>query len=260
MKEINIEGLREIQLCILDYIDDICRKNNIKYSLNGGTLIGAVRHRGYVPWDDDVDIMMPRPEYDKLLKILKSNDSPYIVQDYYTDDAYTKCFAKVIDSRTVLQERIIKTGVFVDIFPIDGLPPLNEFDAYMNTYKSLRTQFLRTCKLYKQIHHPVKIFKQFVKLYIYPGRKTIIGKLENLFNSITFEEANFAGYIVGRSPYLEHFPKHVFEDYIYLKFEGKEYMCIKDYDTYLTKRYGDYMKLPPKEEQVSNHSFVAWWK
>ena len=127
MKTINTEELKKIQVEILDYVDKFCEERNIKYSLYAGTLIGAVRHKGFIPWDDDIDIMMLRSDYERFLKELhEEKDSRYKILDFRYDHSYHYAFAKVIDSKTQLREEVIDPydglGIYIDIFPIDVLP------------------------------------------------------------------------------------------------------------------------------------------
>lgn len=132
MKEMTLQELHEVQLAMLDAVDNYCRLNHLRYSLGGGTLLGAVRHHGYIPWDDDIDIMMPRPDYEKFMRYFKHEY--YKLYDYRTDDTCGFSFAKLIDTRTIVQEYTITYSVFIDIFPIDGLPHQKN---YLFTLKSL---------------------------------------------------------------------------------------------------------------------------
>ena len=121
-----LEELHQIELDMLKEIDRICRRENIQYYLAGGTLLGAVRHKGFIPWDDDIDIAMARDEYERFLKVMKKERHPYLkIFAMEFDKEYQYTFAKVVDTRTRLIEEIGKDlpdmGVFIDIFPIDGL-------------------------------------------------------------------------------------------------------------------------------------------
>ena len=128
MKQINIEEIRKLQISILLYVHEFCKKNNIRYSLSGGTLLGAVRHKGYIPWDDDIDIMMPRPDYERFVNEFNENrkDVEYKVICSYNDSQFFQPFAKVVNTKTFLKETykrpVAQMGVYIDVFPIDGLP------------------------------------------------------------------------------------------------------------------------------------------
>lgn len=262
-KEITLKELREIQLDMMDKIHEFCVSNNIRYSLGGGTLLGAVRHKGYIPWDDDIDIMLPRPDYERFLKEFEGKYECLELQHYKNDDTYYFPFAKVYDSRTVLIENSAISGIYVDVFPIDGLPAEAGLPAYYSRYRKYIIDLGKTNKYYKfQINHNrcMLYIKYLLKRIVYPSKRKTIGRLEKLYNQFTFDSSEYAGAIVGRYAEKEHMKKSIFCKYVKLPFEKHLYNCIADYDAYLTKHYGDYMKLPPKEQQVSNHEYIAYWK
>ena len=120
MKEMTHKEVKQLQLDILSSVHDFCDSNGLRYSLAGGTLLGAVRHKGFIPWDDDIDILMPRPDYE--LFIQKYQKEHHVVQNYITDKGYFFLFTKIYDDRTTIIEDRTKTGVCIDVFPVDGLP------------------------------------------------------------------------------------------------------------------------------------------
>lgn len=263
MKEMTLDEIHDVQIHILDKIDEICRHLNLRYSLGGGSLLGAVRHKGYIPWDDDIDIMLPRPDYETLLKAFYCKYPHLIIQDYNSDIAYQLRWARIYDDRTLLISKNTIDGVFVDVFPIDGLPPLHEMKDYMDRLKRLRKNLAKVTK-----HHSEAVqknllflrFKYYIKCVLFPSRKKVIAELEKLFHSYPFESSEYAGAITGMFGIKEHMNSEVFKDYIWMDFEGKKYMCIKDYNAYLTQHYGDYMQLPPEERRVTHHEFRVYWK
>ena len=129
-KELSLDEVRSIQLEILEYIDYVCKENKIEYWLDGGTLIGAVRHGGYIPWDDDIDIIIRRKDYDRALQLFDEYSNRFKVLSHKKTDGYYYAFGKVIDTNTRLVEKGIKPinemGVYVDIFPLDYIPSNNE--------------------------------------------------------------------------------------------------------------------------------------
>ena len=261
-KEIDIKELREIQLGILDKIHAFCMERGIRYSLGGGTLLGAVRHKGYIPWDDDVDIMLPRPDYNRFLKEFDGQYPHLRIQNAFTDPEYILPFSKVIDDRTMLEERVSekeirKSGVFIDVFPVDGLPPENELDRFCKRWISVRRPMIYTSKAKDNVvRFP---FLRFV-LRLFINHLHAVAKAERFVSSIDFDTAVFAGAISGRYGHKEHMEAETFRKYSDILFENRTYCCISAYDSYLTKHYGDYMQLPPADKQVRNHNFKAWWK
>lgn len=261
-KRISLEELRKIQLNILDKIHEFCKENNIRYSLGGGTLLGAIRHKGYIPWDDDIDIMLPRPDYEKFIQGFVNQYSNLCIQTLNNDDTSFFPFAKVYDNRTILIEDYACNGIYVDIFPVDGLPPESELKQYIEKQNQITKNIFKTTKFFKfKKGNKVYLYiKYLIKKLIYPSREKSITILNELHFSHSFDHSLYAGAIVGRYAQKEHMEKSVFLDYIEVPFENRTFMAIKQYDAYLTKHYGDYMKLPPKEKQVSWHNFDAWWK
>lgn len=262
-REMSLEEIHKVQINILDKIDETCKNLNLRYSLGGGSLLGAVRHKGYIPWDDDIDIMLPRPDYETLIKSFKCKYPHLIIQDYNTDIAYQLRWARVYDNRTILISKNTIDGVFVDVFPVDGLPPLNEMKDYMDRLKKLRRNLARVTKHHSeavQKNYYVLRFKYYIKRIIFPSRKRVVTELENLFHSYPFESSDYAGAITGMFGIKEHMSVDVFKEYIWLEFEGKKYMCIKRYDAYLTQHYGDYMQLPPINKRKTHHEFKVYWK
>ena len=264
-KEITIEELRIIQIGLLDEVHKFCIDNNLRYSLGGGTLLGAVRHKGFIPWDDDVDIMMPRPDYEQFLQNFR-HDVIKIQHPGNTPNA-TITFAKLYDSQTILREYYATNGVFIDVFPIDGLPDeyglfyyLNDQSKWINYLYKISDYENSKFYLY-ETNKPRWIvgLKYWLLHLTYPSRKKCLNKLRQLHNSYDFDSSFYAGAICGAYGDKEHMIKDTFTSYILLPFEGKEYMSIADYDTYLRKHYGDYMKLPPKESQQRSHHFEAYW-
>lgn len=261
MKEtITMEELRAIQLDILDKIHAFCTERGIRYSLGGGTLLGAVRHKGYIPWDDDIDIMLPRPDYDRFLKEFEGLYSQYTLQTYMNDDSYSFPFAKVYDNRTVLIEDGACNGIYVDVFPIDAVPEMNNWSQYIEHMHKLLRRVVKTSKYYTFQKRKLLRLKYIIKKIIYGSRDNNIRKLEAFYHKYIFGQTDYAGAICGIYAEKELMPMETFVSYITVEFEGRKYMAIRDYDAYLTRHYGDYMQLPPKEKQVSHHVFTAYWK
>lgn len=262
-KELALFEIREIQMQILDIIDVFCKNNGLRYSLAAGSLLGAVRHHGYIPWDDDIDIMMPRPDYEVFINEFIGYNSNLVLQDAHTDPFHYLPFAKVYDKRTELIQSNSIGGVYVDIFPIDGLPDLSNLADYYSRVQALTNQLWYSMTPNYQYVKDNRLMlkaKVFVKHLIYPSRTKVIKKWKHLYNSYPFDKSNYAGEITSIYGMKEHMPKCIFEKYVVMSFEGRSYKCIQEYDTYLSSLYGDYMTLPPVEERVSHHQQVVYWK
>lgn len=266
-EKISLEKIKEIQLEILKYIKGICEEHNIKYFLCGGTLLGAVRHKGFIPWDDDIDILLPRNDYMRLISLLKDGDKYRCLSSYYNSDYYYS-FAKVVDTDTVLIEReeypIKDLGVFIDIFPIDGLP---------ENKKELKTQFNRVLKYRNRLYFslmvkclPASVKWKYGFKYMYWFLMKIIGWkrwlkiIERLGTMYKYADSDKVACIVSGYGLKEIMNKSVFEKVIFLEFEGEKFPAPIGYNEYLTSLYGDYMKLPPIEKRVSHHKFEAFFK
>ena len=167
IKYLSMDEIKLIELEILQYIHDFCVKNDIKYFINYGTLIGAVRHKGFIPWDDDIDICMFRKDYEKFIDLFSKDDGIYKILSLETDDKYYNNFMKVINSKTKIEdERNYKTydlGIFVDIFPIDSFDDLKLVEK---TYKLESFKLLSFSKK-ENIQYGDSKLKDFVRLFFW---------------------------------------------------------------------------------------------
>lgn len=267
METISTKEIRQIQMAILDEIAKICNENGLRYYIAYGSLLGAVRHKGYIPWDDDMDIAMARDDYDKLLEILKSgNASPKwlsIIDNTIADYFYP--FAKAIDNRTEIKSDRHKgyQGIWIDIFPIDGLPNSLFFAKAFVFFCS----FLRVVNLAMSTDFSSKtlsawtlFYKRFLNIFSsLIGKKRICRFEEWLFRRYNIRKANRVAILFSGHNFDAIFNKDdllLQSDYA---FEDRTYAGFKNYDFYLKQLYGDYKKLPPKEKQIT-HDFQAYRK
>ena len=265
MEELSLEKIKKVQLDILIYVDKICRDNNIEYSLAYGTLIGAIRHKGFIPWDDDIDIILKRSEYNKLLDILYSEDNVKYKVFSPKDEGYFYPYAKVSDSDTIIREKnwpdYKDLGVNIDIFPIDYVPDGEEKAYYDRMQHYVRC--LHNCLTDIAYTHQSKIKSLVKRICRFRKVKKCRSKGEwywkEKIEQMTHikESKNIACIVDGDYCLWE---KELLENYIDIEFENTLFKSSKDYDEMLRKYYGDYMQLLPIEERVSNHDFVAYWK
>ena len=268
MKEIQIQELRNIELDILKRVHDFCVQNDINYSLCGGTLIGAVRHKGFIPWDDDIDIIMPRADYEKFKLLFNESsiaDLKFI--DAFNTKQYFQPFGKVVNTKTKLVETydrpIDDMGVYIDVFPVDGIP-----DGEAN-----REKFWRTITKLKNFNSVIyqknvkgeNLIKHIIRVILFyllrPFNANIIAKrISNFAAKVDFNASDTVASSIFGYGRDEETIKSAYDYYIDLEFEGIKFKVMAGYDTFLRNIYGDYMQLPPVEKQVLKHDFKAYWR
>ena len=262
-RQIGTEECKRIQLEILDCIDRFCHEHGLRYSLAYGTLIGAVRHKGYIPWDDDIDLLMPRPEYDRFLKEFHSDKNEVI--DLSASNVCVETFAKVSRKGTLMVDRRLGRalwGVNVDIFPIDGAPEAGLAKHYASMC-SKREWIFRLCPFYKVVGKDKAIWfaKYCLKRLRYPhlgNCATVKAGINADLRACRFEDAPLAGAYFGDDEIREFMPREWFESYTELEFEGKHYPAIAHYDGYLRHLFGDYLQMPPEEQRISHHLYKTY--
>lgn len=261
VKKISDQELKSIELDILKAIHQYCKANGIVYYLCGGTLLGAVRHSGFIPWDDDIDIYMPRPDYERFISCYKNK--VHKVLTFRSTRGYPLPFAKVCDCRTILKEKsgpdIPECGVFVDVFPLDGLSNKKETASWIHKVSRdlLYLAGLAGAKL--QPAHNIKgVFKKTIS-YMLP-QQWILRVIDTFSKRYSFSASEFVGVTFGFYGDRETHKKSVFAESIDIEFEGMTFCAPKETDQYLKTLYGNYMELPPVEKRVTHHSFEAFWK
>lgn len=273
MKEIGLEERKKILLDMMKEVDSFCRGHNLTYYLAFGTLIGAVRHKGYIPWDDDVDIMMPRKDYEELEKIFPV-DGIYRFLTSNNTKNYPYSYGKIIDVRTVKNEAIRSKyqviGLDIDVFPIDNYPDdIKEAKEWCESIaKTQRVMYglleehAKGRNLQRTIARNVLIsFLYFLDDCRIMSVNKCVKKLEALSKNYNNNITNYCG-IAAIATYgvRKRNRKEVFESPVEVEFEGEHFYAPKGYDEYLRDIYGDYMQLPPIEKRLTHHTNRAYWK
>lgn len=266
-KELSLKEIQYKELKLLKKFDEICKKNNIEYSLAGGSMLGAVRHHGMIPWDDDVDVYLKRPDYEKLMSI-EYRDDCYEIKSYRYTKNYYYPFAKLVDKTTSICEdwRAEKgMGLFLDIFPVDCFDikaPEEEHEKilYDITEKSDRWIMLAYLLGHKLSHHREFSPRYFAKLALktatLPFRKAIIRHADMRISKC--KGGNYYGCLIQHAQKIPFVPAKAFDGIVYMEFDGLKAPVYAGYDEILTQQYGDYMTPPPEDKRTSGHWFKVY--
>lgn len=266
MKEISLEEKKILQLDILSAVDLFCRENDIHYSIACGTLLGAVRHRGYIPWDDDVDIYMLRDDYERFESLFpKVYNRVYQLLSPQRNSEWHLPYGKIADNRTIIFNPYVNTipyGVNIDVFVIDDVP--DDERLWLKFRKKQKKLIQRNLHhIYKTKSAKVFRFKLDVllaKLICGKSQQRVIEHINRYITQFNHKGYNHCFECVQGLHVKRPFEKDLFDELIEWPFEERKYMGFKDADSYLKNTFGDYMKLPPKEKQVSHHVEIGYWK
>lgn len=264
----NLQDLQTIELDILDYIADFCETNHLRYFLIGGTLLGAVRHHGFIPWDNDIDICMPRPDYDRLGQLMDSQaDSIYRLLRVNNKNNYFAPYFKLTDTRTYLVEtdtpyRMDEMGAFIDIFPVDGIcSDFVKAERIRFTVDKWSRRISRATPEFEGLGLQEKIKKMIMVAMFRPlGRANLLKLLSDVMRQYPYDQSDYVVSTFGLRGKKEIVDCGIFSDHVFLEFEKKQYRAPIGYDTYLKRMYGNYMELPPVEERFQPHTIKVWWR
>lgn len=253
-KELTFDEQRMLQLDILKEVDACCRENNIRYSLAFGTLIGAIRHKGYIPWDDDLDIMMPYEDMLRLRDCLLHSNS-LCFHDVDTDPTYGNAFANICSYRTFRRSGVGKErGLGIDVYPVVKLPSdMDQEELYFS--RLLRLQ-KRRCRM---LRIRSLLFKYF-SIKSFPGYSNCMIEYRNHLISYNNEESKRYYIIAGSGRETLTYDINLFSKMTEVEFEGGFYKAIAEFDFSLRKTYGDYMQLPPENDRKPIHGQKYYWR
>ena len=263
MRKLSIEEAKKLELDILDFIDSFCKEHGINYCINYGTLIGAIRHKGFIPWDDDIDLSMTRENYEKFIQLFSEKQSRYKLLSLETDDQYFNNFIKIVDPTTkIIDTRNTKTydsGVFIDIFPMDTFNDTKVVDV---CYKLESFKLLSFSK-HKNIVYGDSKLKDLIRtlfwLLLRPvSPRFFANQIEKQIQRYRVENGKYIAFIPSKAKEKEIFPRDMFDELIETPFEHLVLPAPKHFDTVLKQFYDDYMTVPPKEKQIYIHEFEAY--
>lgn len=262
-RRLSEEEIKEVELGVMDYIHKLCQKENINYSLAYGTLLGAVRHKGYIPWDDDVDISLKRDEYDKLYQaVLRDNDPIYKVASWENDARYPYPFYRVYDARTVYENNYIENdidlGICVDVFPFDYYADVNKEMVKLDTYRRLSVYTLYG------IHSKNAGLKNIIRyLLVLVFRLTRVKTWNKKMNLLSMQanDNDSIDYLMENKRTSTKFEKTLLDKVMDSPFEDRTYKIPEASHQILSAIYGDdFMEIPPVEKRVKHDDFVAYIK
>lgn len=249
---------------IMEYFHNVCEQNNIRYYILGGTCLGAVRHKGFIPWDDDIDVGLPRKDYDKFIEVMKLGDhGKYFLEIPLENKDFVYSYGKLYDTETTLTENTrykTKRGTYLDIFPLDGagdspedsLEHFEKIERY-NNYISTKVCAINPHRAFYK--NAAIVLGRAIPEFIF-GWRWAYKKVDMLCRERSYDDCKYIGNMYGNWRAREIMEKNIFGEPKLYDFEGLKVYGPEDCDRYLSSLYGDYMKLPPKDKQVTHHDFL----
>ncbi|MEQ7216568.1 LicD family protein [Enterococcus asini] len=258
--------IHEAELKIAKYFIDICKENNLEYFILGGTFLGAVRHKGFIPWDDDMDFGMPRSDYERLYTILNSKQSERYVFKNFKNSNIKTYFSRIEDPEFQILDNSAKVqdirAAWIDIFPMDGVPnqPLKRKIHELRVLSArLLLQYSQFDEIVNQNLPGRKKYEQLlidignvIKPQRFLDTRNAFERVDNLLKKYSYEDSDYVGNHMGAYKFNETFSKKLYMDIKEYPFENMKFRAPADFDTILSQLYGDYMT-PPKDEDKNKH-------
>lgn len=255
------QELKSLLVDMLAWFHNFCEENNLRYYIVGGTMLGAVRHQGFIPWDDDVDVAMPDSDYKKLAELLTGAEGRYVLETPETPEKdYFYSFSKIYDTKTTLIENSkykIKRGIYIDVFPLVGMGNTEE-ESLINFKKIEKINNLLISKVTgirkgrSFLKNAIVAVFKFVPL----NEKKLLNKVVSAYFTEKWDDCTRGGNPVGAWRFKEIMPREIMGTPTLYNFEGLCVYGAEQYDKYLTHLYGDWQKLPPEEKRVSHHDYL----
>ena len=247
---------------MLSWFHSFCEQHNLRYYIIDGTMLGAVRHAGFIPWDDDIDVGMPRKDYEKLRELSKNQSETRFLFEYPSIEnrEYPYLIAKLYDTQTTLIEKKrhpIKRGIYIDIFPLDGIG--NSIEEAKKNYKPFYRKFKLylaiTCAFLKRrtLKKNLGVLVGRIISPLFIRRRKLFKKIDKLCKKFDFDDSKLVSSLLGGSRHRGIVPKEYFGKPTLIQFEGIQVYGLEFPDLYLKSVYGDYMKFPPVEKRISFH-------
>ena len=264
-----LQEIQKAELNLMILFDRVVRKHGLRYSLSAGTLLGAARHKGFIPWDDDIDVMMPRPDYEKLIQLNREHAlwPEYAELCCLEDGTLESPYSKLFDRRTVVVEHNFTQkdvqSLWIDVFPVDGLPESR--DRMERHYRrALNLCRMNVASVVKNGYGSGRLIILIKDIFVKPvtrviGRKRIAERQKKLALVYPYERSQFCGMVTWAydGPGQAVSPEE-YDNLVEMLFEGQKFFAIPGWKQYLTGVFGDYMQLPPEEERIT-HELEAYW-
>lgn len=258
--------LHKAELEIAKYFVDICEKNNLRYFMLGGTFLGAVRHKGFIPWDDDMDFGMPRKDYEKLHDLLNKNESEEYKYKNFRNSNIKTYFSRIENPTvSIIDNSAIRKDIrnaWIDIFPLDGMPS-GKIKQAIHKFRILLTRVRMQYSQFDEIvnqdlpgrkkHEQILIdLGNVIQPQRFVNKKRAFEKMDKLLKKYPYDSSKMVGNHMGIYKFRETFDKKIYEEVDKYLFEDTFFYAPQNYDLVLTQLYGDYM-LPPNDQDKNKH-------